>query len=224
MFLLSNNLSLPPHHRHSGLADNNIVLGKHSGRHAFRQRLNELGYELSDADLNRSFVRFKELADKKKEISNADLESIVNDEMKMDQEDRFKMVRIQVLCGDSNVPTATATLRDESTGAETLLAATGTGPVDAAFRALREQIPGASSIKLLEYSVSSVTAGIDALGEVTVRLQDPETNKVVFGRSANTDVIVASAQAYLNAVNRIMGMRQSTDSRPAIHPQFNSLA
>ena len=216
----------PPHHpTTTGLADNNIVLGKHSGRHAFRQRLTELGYELTDADLNRSFVRFKELADKKKEISNADLESIVNDEMKMDHEDRFKMVRIQVLCGDSNVPTATATLRDErGDGVETTLATTGTGPVDAAFRALREQIPGAANIKLLEYSVSSVTAGIDALGEVTVRLQDPDTSKVVFGRSANTDVIVASAQAYLNAVNRIMGLRASSDSKPAIHPQFNSLA
>jgi 2-isopropylmalate synthase len=200
------------------------VLGKHSGRHAFRQRLSELGYDLSDNDLNRSFVRFKELADKKKEISNADLESIVNDEMKMDISDRFKMVRIQVLCGDSNVPTATATLRDERDGKETTHATTGTGPVDAAFKALREQIAGANNIKLLEYTVSSVTAGIDALGEVTVRLQDPSTSKVVFGRSANTDVIVASAQAYLNAVNRIMGMRESESlSQPTIHPQFGQV-
>lgn len=215
--------SLPPRPVSPGLSDNNIVLGKHSGRHAFRSRLNELGYELSDNDLNRSFVRFKELADKKKEISNADLESIVNDEMKMDAEDRFKMIRIQVLCGDSNVPTAVATLRDETTGLETTLATTGTGPVDAAFKALREQVPGATSIKLLEYTVSSVTAGIDALGEVTVRLQDPDTGKVVFGRSANTDVIVASAQAYLNAVNRLMALKGSKVA-PAIHPQFNSLA
>ena len=207
------------------MSDNNIVLGKHSGRHAFRQRLTELGYELSDNDLNRSFVRFKELADKKKEISNADLESIVNDEMKMDLEDRFKMVRIQVLCGDSNVPTAVATLRDEQSGHETTLATTGTGPVDAAFKALREQIDGASNIKLLEYTVSSVTAGIDALGEVTVRIQDPSSGKVVFGRSANTDVIVASAQAYLNAVNRLISLRNTKEGQvQAIHPQFNSLA
>lgn len=179
---------------------------------------------MSDNDLNRSFVRFKDLADKKKDISNADLESIVNDEIKMDAEDRFKMVRIQVLCGDSNVPTATATLRDERDGKETTLATTGTGPVDAAFKALREQIDGADNIKLLEYTVSSVTAGIDALGEVTVRLQDTSSNSVVFGRAANTDVIVASAQAYLNAVNRILARRESNVNQgPAVHPQFNSL-
>lgn len=208
-----------------GLSENNIVLGKHSGRNAFRTRLKELGYDLKDDELNRAFVRFKELADKKKEISTADLESLVNDEIQMITEDRYKMVRIQVLCGDQQIPTATATIRDTSKGeddigAETTLACTGTGPVDAAFKAIRQQAAGADDIKLLEYTVSSVTAGIDALGEVTVRLQDPQTSRIAFGKAANTDVIVASAQAYINAINRLVSMRSQPVKQ---HPQFSAI-
>jgi 2-isopropylmalate synthase len=131
------------------------------------------------------------------------------------------MIRIQVSCGDQQIPTATATVRDEVEGKESTMAYTGTGPVDAAFKSIREQIPDASNVKLLEYTVSSVTAGIDALGEVTVRLQDPSTARIVFGRSANTDVIVASAQAYINAINRIISLR---GSKNPINPQYNSLA
>ena len=204
-----------------GLTDNIIVLGKHSGRHAFRSRMVDLGYNLSEDEINRAFVRFKDLADKKKEISNADLESIVNDEIKVVLDDRFKMLRIQVSCGDQQIPTATATILDESEGKESTMAFTGTGPVDATFKSIREQIPNAGNIKLLEYTVSSVTAGIDALGEVTVRLQDPVNGRIVFGRSANTDVIVASAQAYINAINRLLSMR---DSGAPLNPQYNSLA
>jgi len=203
-----------------GLSDNNIVLGKHSGRHAFRSRMSELGYTLNDDELNRAFVRFKELADKKKEISNADLESIVNDEIQMDLQDRYKMIRIQVLCGDQSTPTATATIRDDVSNVETTLACTGTGPVDACFKAIRGQtMVTESSVKLLEYTVSSVTAGIDALGEVTVRLQDMETSRILVGRSANTDVIVASAQAYMNALNRLVNLK---GSKVPTHPQFNT--
>jgi 2-isopropylmalate synthase len=198
-----------------GLSENNIVLGKHSGRNAFRTRLKEMGYNMSDDEVNRAFVRFKELADKKKEISTADLESIVNDELQMITEDRFKMVRIQVLCGDQQIPTATATVLDTTKDEESTMACTGTGPVDAAFKAIRKQAPGAEDILLLEYTVSSVTAGIDALGEVTVRLQDPQTARIAFGKAANTDVIVASAQAYMNAINRLLSMR----SQPKVNPQ-----
>jgi 2-isopropylmalate synthase len=181
----------------------------------------DLGYTLSEDEINRAFVRFKDLADKKKEISNADLESIVNDEIKVVLDDRFKMLRIQVSCGDQQIPTATATILDESEGKESTMAFTGTGPVDATFKSIREQIPNAGNIKLLEYTVSSVTAGIDALGEVTVRLQDLANGRIVFGRSANTDVIVASAQAYINAINRLLSMR---DSGAPLNPQYNSLA
>lgn len=149
---------------------NNMVLGKHSGRHAFRSRLSELGYEVGDDELNRAFLRFKDIADKKKEISNADIESLVNDEIKTNVvKNRYEMVRIQVQCGDQQVPTAVATIRDSTDGKESTVASIGTGPVDAAFKALRTLMPGAPNIKLLEYTVSSVTAGIDALGEVRVQ-------------------------------------------------------
>jgi 2-isopropylmalate synthase len=194
-------------------------LGKHSGRHAFRIRLVELGYSVSDDEINRAFIRFKELADKKKDISNADLESIVNDELQIVAQDRFKLVRIQVLCGDQQIPTATATILDQESGQESTTACTGTGPVDAAFKAIRVQTPGAEDIKLLEYTVSSVTAGIDALGEVTVRLQDSQTARIAFGKAAETDVIVASAHAYLNAINRLISMRSDVP----LNPQFVSV-
>lgn len=204
-----------------GLSDNNIVLGKHSGRAAFRSRLVELGYSVSDDELNRAFVRFKELADKKKTISNADIASLVNDEIQqLTVTNRYIIERIQVLCGDQQVPTATATIRDDIDGTSTTVAAVGTGPVDAAFKAIRQQIPNTDDIKLLEYTVSSVTAGIDALGEVSVRLQDKE-GRIVFGRASNTDVIVASSQAYINAVNRLVSMQ---GSKIPVHPQFNTIA
>jgi 2-isopropylmalate synthase len=174
---------------------------------------------VSDDEINRAFIRFKELADKKKDISNADLESIVNDELQIVAQDRFKLVRIQVLCGDQQIPTATATILDQNTGQESTTACTGTGPVDAAFKAIRIQTPGAEDIKLLEYTVSSVTAGIDALGEVTVRLQDSQTSRIAFGKAAETDVIVASAHAYLNAINRLISMRSDVP----LNPQFVSV-
>ena len=205
---------------YKGLADNFIVLGKHSGRHAFRNRLAEMGYTLSDSDINSAFLRFKELADKKKEISNLDIESIISDEIHMINEDRYKLLSIQVQCGNQQIPTATASVRDETTQQERTVAMVGTGPVDAAFKAIESMCPHSVKSKLLEYTVSSVTAGIDALGEVTVRLQDAETGRIVFGRSANTDVIVASAQAYINALNRLLVMQ---GTQLPTHPQFNTL-
>lgn len=196
-----------------GLTDNNIVLGKHSGRHAFRSRLVELGFALSDAELNSAFLRFKELADKKKEVSNADLESIVNDEISMLSSSsrniqRFKLAHCQVISGDKQVPTATISIVDETLGSTHTKAMTGTGPVDAAYKAISQLTSQhVGDLQLLEYTVSSVTAGIDALGEVTVRLQDTTSGRIGIGRSANTDVIVASAQAYLNAINRLESLK-----------------
>ena len=202
-----------------GLTDNNIVLGKLSGRHAFRSRLIELGYNLDDSETNAAFARFKELADKKKEISNADLESIVNDEIQMTASHRFQLVHCQVLCGDKQIPTATIGVSDASKeGNEVVtLSMTGTGPVDAAYKALRALT--VQDIKLLEYTVSSVTAGIDAFGEMTVRCSDITNGRVGTGRSANTDVIVASAQAYLNAINRLVSQRGMDLPK---HPQFST--
>ncbi len=180
-----------------GLTDNQIVLGKHSGRNAFRTRLKELGFDLGDQELNRAFLRFKELGDKKKEISDWDLEAIVNDEIQQVPE-LFRLELVQVSCGDRARPTATVTLRTPE-GQELTDAAIGTGPVDAVYRAINRvvEIPN----ELIEFSVQSVTAGIDAIGEVTIRLRHGD--RVFSGHAANTDIIVASAEAYIHALNRL---------------------
>ncbi|MEB3215419.1 MAG: 2-isopropylmalate synthase [Nostocales cyanobacterium 94392] len=182
-----------------GLTENQIVLGKHSGRNAFRTRLKELGFEMSDLDLNKAFVRFKEVADKKKEITDWDLEALVNDEIQQTP-DLFKLELVQVSCGSNASPTATVTLRNPQ-GEELTDAAIGTGPVDAVYKAINRVVNVPNN--LIEFSVQSVTAGIDAIGEVTIRLKYED--KIYSGRSANTDIIVASAQAYVNALNKLYG-------------------
>ncbi|MEQ9626525.1 2-isopropylmalate synthase [Coleofasciculus chthonoplastes] len=185
-----------------GLTDNKIVLGKHSGRNAFRSRLKELGFDLSETELNKAFVRFKEVADKKKEVSDWDLEALVNDEIRQVPE-LFHLELVQVSCGDHARPTATVTLRTPE-GEELIDAAIGTGPVDAVYKAINRVVNVPN--ELIEYSVQSVTAGIDALGEVTIRLR--YNSRVFSGHAANTDIIVASAQAYVNALNRLYGWLQ----------------
>ena len=193
-----------------GLSTNQIVLGKHSGRNAFRTRLQELGFELSDQELNKAFIRFKELADKKKEISDRDLEVIVGDETQQVVE-HFRLELVQVSCGDNARPTATVTLRTPD-GDELSDAAIGTGPVDAVYRAVNRvvDIPN----ELIEFSVQSVTAGIDAIGEVTIRLRHKD--RIFSGHAANTDIVVASTQAYINALNRLYIALQDGAS---LHPQ-----
>ena len=183
--------------RSIGLNDNQIVLGKHSGRNAFRTRLKELGYDLADQELNKAFVRFKELADKKKETTDWDLESIVNDETQQPPE-LFRLEMVQVSCGSNAQPTATVRIRTPD-GEELMDAAIGTGPVDAIYKAINRVVKVPND--LIEFSVQSVTAGIDAIGEVTIRLKHED--RIFSGRSANTDIIVASAQAYINALNRL---------------------
>ena len=181
-----------------GLTDNLIVLGKLSGRNALSSRLRELGFELSEQELNAAFVRFKELADKKREISDRDLEAIVNDEIRHAPE-AFKLDHVQVSCGDRAIPPATVTVVMPD-GEEITDASVGTGPVDAIYKAINRivNVPN----QLIEYSVQSVTAGIDALGEVTIRLKHPDAG-TLSGHSANTDVIVASARAYISALNKL---------------------
>ncbi|QFZ91709.2 2-isopropylmalate synthase [Synechococcus elongatus] len=193
-----------------GLSTNRITLGKLSGRNAFRTRLQELGYELSEDDLNRAFLRFKELADKKREVTDRDLEAIVNDETQQAPE-LFKLELVQVSAGDHARPTATVTLRTPE-GEELTDAAIGTGPVDAIYRAINRvvNIPN----ELIEFSVKSVTAGIDAIGEVTIRLRHDD--RIFSGHSANTDILVASAQAYIHALNRLAEALQK--DKP-LHPQ-----
>ncbi len=186
-----------------GLNENQIVLGKHSGRNAFRTRMKELGFELSETELNKAFIRFKDLADKKKEISDWDLEAIANDESQQAPE-LFRLELVQVSCGDNSCPTATVTLRTPA-GEELTDAAIGTGPVDAVYKAINRVVNVPN--ELIEFSVQSVTKGIDAIGEVTIRLRHNE--RVYSGHAANTDIIVASAQAYVNALNRLYGSLKS---------------
>ncbi len=195
-----------------GVDKSKLVLGKHSGRHALRNRLQELGYELDDSELRKIFARFKELADKKKTITNADLEALMADEIYQPVE-VYALEALQVACGTIGMPTASVRLRGPDGQIHTQ-AAIGTGPVHAAFTAI-DQATG-EHVKLLEYTVNAVTEGIDALGEVTVRIQDGNGHEVVNpqsgtfstrtfgGHGADTDIIVASARAYLAAINKLL--------------------
>lgn len=200
-----------------GLVENLIVLGKHSGRHAFRSRLNDMGYDVNDAELERAFARFKELADKKKEVSDADIASLVNDEVRLVKE-TVQLRRIQVQCGDHCIPTATVTLNIVETEEERTATSIGTGPMDATFNAINRVVDNMVSVSLIEYNVASVTKGIDALGEVSVRVLDGGSGRQYIGAAANIDVVVASAQAYVNAVNRC----QLNGEVAKIHPQFGN--
>ncbi len=187
-----------------GLTNSQLVLGKHSGRHAFKDRLMALGYELSSEDLNRAFLRFKELADKKKEITDRDLEAIVADEVRAPA-DIYHLDYVQVSCGDHSVPTAT--VRIISPDGQILSdAALGTGPVDAVYKAINRviQVPN----RLTEFSVQSVTAGIDAIGEVTIKVEGD--GRTYTGRGAATDIIVASAKAYMHALNKMLASSQAS--------------
>ncbi|MCH8863922.1 MAG: 2-isopropylmalate synthase [Chloroflexi bacterium] len=180
-----------------GVPSSSLVLGKLSGRHAFKERLAELGYNLGDDDFHRVFLSFKELADKKKNITDRDIESLVAEEQRSTSE-VYHLDRIQVSCGDRGIPTASVILTtpDGQTQAE---AAIGTGPVDAVFKAI-DKIIGVPNT-LIEFTVKSITEGIDAIGEVVVRIESDGTTYT--GRGADTDIIVASAKAYINALNRL---------------------
>jgi 2-isopropylmalate synthase len=182
-----------------GLVESQLVMGKHSGKHAFAEHLKDLGYDLSDEDLKRAFAQFKELADKKKVVSDRDLEAIVANQARASVE-IYHLDHIQVSCGDHSLPTATVVVTGPA--GESLTDATvGTGPVDAVYKAI-DRIVG-MPVQLLEYSVQSVTAGIDAIGEVSVRVT--RDGRIFSGHGADTDIITASAKAYMNAVNKVLG-------------------
>lgn len=199
-----------------GLSQNSIVLGKHSGRHAFRTHLIGMGYEINDEELERAFKRFKDLADKKKDVSEADIESLVSDEVRLVKE-VVRLRRVQVQCGDHIIPTATVTLHVVKNDEDKTMTSVGTGPVDAAFNAVNDLVTSMVSVSLSEYKVTSCTQGIDALGEVAVRVKDGATGRDYSGFSSNTDIVVASVQAYVNAVNRCQLLK---DVPVKIHPQF----
>ncbi len=201
-----------------GLRRSRLVLGKHSGRHALQVRLDELGYSLEQSELSEIFQSYKLLADKKKTISDADLEALVEDQVYR-AEEIFSLDGLQVSCGTMGMPTATVRLRDQDGGLH-ILASVGTGPVDAAYKAVDSiiQIPNT----LLEFSINAVTEGIDAIGEVTVRLE-PKNGSIPLrtspqsgltytrsfgGYGADTDIIVACVKAYLSGLNKLLNARE----------------
>jgi 2-isopropylmalate synthase len=179
-----------------GVPETHIVLGKHSGRHAIHDHIKKMGYTLTGAEVGRVFTRFKELADVKKDIFDEDLEAILYEEV-FRVKDNYSLIYINVVSGNVAIPTATLKMK---VGEKTIQdAGFGVGPVDAAIAAIRKITN--TDYPLLEYNVKAVTGGTDALGEVTVRLQ--YNGRSVVGRGAHPDVIVASANAYINALNRL---------------------
>ena len=195
-----------------GLTRSRLVLGKHSGRHAFRQKLGELGYDLTKKELDGLFEKFKELADKRKEIVDEDIEVLVAEEI-FRVPDTYELDYLNVVSGTVAVPTATVKLKIR--GKEAQNAGFGVGPVDAAFNTIAK-MTGTRS-RLLRFSVNSVSGGMDAQGEVTVRLQ--ENDLIALGKGADPDIITASAKAYINGLNRLEYLKKN----PSLSPEERTL-
>jgi 2-isopropylmalate synthase len=185
-----------------GLTETSLVMGKHSGRAALRSKLLELGYELADNQLADVFVRFKELADRKKEVFEDDLVALMrqNDAV----EDRIKLKSLRVVCGTDGPQTADIVLTID--GVEKSASTTGDGPVDSAFNAVKALFDHKARLQL--YQVHAVTEGTDAQATVSVRLE--EDGRIATGQSADTDTVVASTKAYINALNRLIVRREKT--------------
>jgi len=186
-----------------GVGKTSLVMGKHSGRNAFRTKLRELGYELGENAFEDAFNRFKALADRKKHVYDEDIEALVDEEI-AHAHDRMKVVALQVIAGTSGPQSATLTL--DIDGNQQTVHATGNGPVDAIFAAIHMLVPHTAKLEL--YQVQAVTEGTDAQAEVSVRLA--EDGRMVTGRGADTDTMVASARAYVAALNKLMLKRQKT--------------
>ena len=189
-----------------GLNQSKLVMGKHSGRHAFRVKLKELGYDIGENALQEAFRRFKDLADKKKDVYDEDIVAVVDDEV-LRAHDAIKFVSLQVVCGSRGPQTAELEL--EVDGEVRTHKSTGDGPVDATFNAVKALVPHTARLQL--YQVHAVTEGTDAQAEVTVRLE--ENGKSVNGQGADTDTLVASARAYVNALNKLLVKREKTAPR-----------
>ena len=186
-----------------GLGKSTLVMGKHSGRHAFKMKLKELGFELGDNALNDAFRRFKEVADRKKDVYDEDIVALVDDAIQRGDE-RIKFVSLQVVAGSKGPQTAEIEL--EVDGIAKTAKVTGNGPVDATFNAIHAVVP--HTARLLLYQVHAVTEGTDAQAEVTVRLE--EGGKTVVGQGADPDTLVASARAYIHALNKLLTKRAKT--------------
>jgi 2-isopropylmalate synthase len=187
-----------------GLAETNLVMGKHSGRAALRSKLSDLGFELGDNQLKDVFVRFKELADRKKEVFDDDLVALMRNSTSDAVNDTIQVKSLRVVCGTDGPQTADLTLSID--GVETQTVATGDGPVDAVFNAVKELFPHEAHLQL--YQVHAVTEGTDAQATVSVRME--EAGKIVTAQSADTDTVVASAKAYVTALNRLLVRREKS--------------
>lgn len=204
-----------------GLSQSRLVLGKHSGRHAFRVKLEEMGYHLSEKELNEAFIRFKELADKKKTVTDADLDALVADQLYQPPE-TWVIENVQVQSGNALIPTAVVRLRNASTGEVMTEAGFGTGPVDAMYQGINRivKVPN----RLIEFSLKAVTEGLDAQADVTLRIEAesptlPEEvtsgsrrRRIFSGRGLDTDIVVASAKAYIQALNKLIATRAEEES------------
>ncbi|MCP8937221.1 2-isopropylmalate synthase [Alsobacter sp. SYSU M60028] len=194
-----------------GVLKTSLVMGKHSGRHAFKEKLKELGYELGENALEDAFKRFKDLADRKKHVYDEDIEALVDDEL-VTAHDRIKVVALTVIAGTQGPQLATLTL--DVDGAHRTVQSRGNGPVDATFNAIQELVPHQAKLEL--YQVHAVTEGTDAQAEVSVRLA--EDGYSVTGKASDPDTLVASARAYLGALNRLQGKRDRvTDGGKRLH-------
>jgi 2-isopropylmalate synthase len=187
-----------------GLSETNLVMGKHSGRAALRSKLKELGIDLADNQLNDVFVRFKDLADRKKEVFDEDLLALVRADTADEQSDHLNLKSLRVICGTQGPQEASLELSID--GIMHSVTATGDGPVDATFKAVKALFPHAARLQL--YQVNAVTEGTDAQATVSVRME--EDGKIAIGQSADTDTVVASAKAYINALNRLIVRREKS--------------
>ena len=195
-----------------GLTSNRLVLGKHSGRHAFRDKLNDLGYDLSKEEIDKLFLKMKELADKKKELLDEDIDALVAEEH-LRIPDIYKLDYLNVVSGTVTIPTATVILMIE--GERTQSSGFGVGPIDATFNTIAKMTGTTSN--LVRFAVNSITGGMDAQGEVTVRLQ--EDGLLALGKGTDPDIITAAAKAYINGLNRIKYLKRN----PSINAQERSL-
>jgi 2-isopropylmalate synthase len=198
---------------HVGIAKNELVLGKHSGRHAFKDRILTLGYTLTDEQVEGAFAKFKALADKKKEVFDEDIEALIDDQLELEQK-LWELAGVQVISGSTSIPTATVTLKD-SAGKLMQDASIGDGPVDAIYSAI-QRLTGIS-VKLTDYRIRAVTKGKEAMGEAQVELE--HSNRKIRGRGVSTDILEASALAYLAAINRL----RSIENRDRLVTQHSSV-
>jgi 2-isopropylmalate synthase len=196
-----------------GQGATNLVMGKHSGRHAFREKLKGLGYELGDNALNDAFTRFKTLADKKKDVYDDDIVALVDDELAKGSE-RIRVVSLRVIAGTEGPQEAKLTMVVDDV--EHSVTATGDGPVDAVFNAIRQVAPHGAALRL--FQVHAVTEGTDAQAQVSVRLE--ENGHIATGSAADTDTMTASAKAYVNALNNLMARREKTRPPEALASGF----